>query len=82
MNSYQLLINGSHSRIFFTRGILQGEPISPYLYILCANILSAWFLQAQHKGFRRDSVLLKLFYLHHILLLMTHCFLLELRRIL
>ena len=39
--SYQFLINGQPNRnIIPERGICQGDPISPYVFILCANVLS------------------------------------------
>ncbi|XP_019194227.1 PREDICTED: uncharacterized protein LOC109188138 [Ipomoea nil] len=49
--SYSVLVNGSWSdQIIPTRGLRQGDPLSPYLCIICAEGLSLLLQQAQAKG--------------------------------
>jgi hypothetical protein len=51
--SYQVLINGQPSTSFTpTRGICQGDPLSPYIFILCANVLSGLL----HKEAQSHSI--------------------------
>ncbi|XP_031121153.1 uncharacterized protein LOC116024401 [Ipomoea triloba] len=49
--SYNFLINGTPSgEVVPTRGIRQGDPLSPYLFIMCAEGLSLLLQKAQTQG--------------------------------
>ena len=49
--SYSILINGSPEGFFTSsRGIRQGDPISPFLFILFTDVLSRLFLQKETNG--------------------------------
>ena len=46
--SYSVLVNGEpKGRFFPTRGLRQGDPISPYLFLLCAEGLLAMLRQVE-----------------------------------
>lgn len=49
--SYEVLINGSpYGKIHPTRGIRQGDPLSPYLFLFCAEVLSQMLRRAEING--------------------------------
>ncbi|KAA3453143.1 VQ motif-containing protein 1-like [Gossypium australe] len=49
--SYQILLNGEPSKpIKPSNGLRQGDPLSPYIFIPCQNILSAMLMKAEADG--------------------------------
>ncbi|WZZ24801.1 hypothetical protein YC2023_008202 [Brassica napus] len=49
--SYLFLVNGSpQGKVNPSRGLRQGDPLSPYLFILCTEVLSGLCCKAQESG--------------------------------
>lgn len=49
--SYKFLINGTpKGQVIPSRGLRQGDPLSPYLFILCTEVLSRLCIKAQRHG--------------------------------
>ncbi|XP_021728399.1 uncharacterized protein LOC110695480 [Chenopodium quinoa] len=49
--SYQILVNGSPSQAFLPKcGLRQGDPLSPYLFVLCMEVFSLMLRQDEKKG--------------------------------
>lgn len=49
--SFSILINGQPTDPFHPkRGLRQGDPLSPYLYIICDEVLSGMITKAQQDG--------------------------------
>jgi hypothetical protein len=48
---YSIVVNGTpYGLITLSRGICQGDPISPYMFLLCVKALSAMISQANRDG--------------------------------
>jgi hypothetical protein len=51
MVSYLVVVNGNPVGLIRpSRGIRQGDPISPYLFLLCAETLSALLQRVERRG--------------------------------
>lgn len=49
--TYSILVNGVPAEtIIPSRGIQQGDPLSPYLFLLCAECLSSLITNAEMNG--------------------------------
>ena len=50
--NFSILINGTPSNFFCsTRGLRQGDPLSPYLFLLVMEVLSQLLFKARSGGF-------------------------------
>ena len=50
--NFSILINGTSSDFFHsTRGLRQGDPLSPYLFLLVMEILNQLLFRAKNGGF-------------------------------
>jgi hypothetical protein len=48
---YVVMVNGKTcGQIYSERGLRQGEPISPYLFLICVEALSAMLVKANEEG--------------------------------
>lgn len=52
--SYSIIVNGQPVGNFLpSRGLRQGDPLSPYLFLMCAEVLSTQLQQAEQMGLLR-----------------------------
>lgn len=67
--SYTFIINGAtRGYVKPGRGIRQGDPLSPYLFILCSEVLTGLCMDAQSKGLMKGiSIASKSHSLNHLL---------------
>ena len=49
--SFSILLNGKpYGNVLPSRGIRQGDPLSPYLFLLCAEGFTSLFAKAENDG--------------------------------
>lgn len=67
--SYSYLINGTpHGQVLPKRGLRQGDPLSPYLFIMCTEVLTGLCFQEQQRGkFKGLQVCRKSPFINHLL---------------
>ncbi|KAA3454812.1 reverse transcriptase [Gossypium australe] len=54
--SYAIIINGRRGNLFFpTRGLRQGDPLSPFLFLICSEGLSSLMRIARRDGLLRGQ---------------------------
>lgn len=53
--SYSILVNGNPDTKFMpSRGLKQGDSLSPYLFLMCVEDLSALINQSKRRGETQD----------------------------
>jgi len=58
--SYSILINEEpRKHLNSKRGIYQGDPLSPYLFLLCAEVLLAKFHEVRKTGLLQEWLLVE-----------------------
>ena len=51
LGQYNILVNESSTQpIIPNRGLRQGEPLSPYIFVLCENALSCTLIDIETSG--------------------------------
>jgi hypothetical protein len=56
--SFSILVNGHPSPYFNPlRGIMQGDPLSPYLFIICADVFSSMIIYKQNQSLIQGIVI-------------------------
>jgi hypothetical protein len=59
MTFFSIMLNGSPTKTFnFSRGLRQGDPLSPFLYIILAKGLGRSLSRAKYKGVIRGFPLI------------------------
>lgn len=49
--TFSFVINGEpRGKVYPSRGLIQGDPISPYLFLLCADVFSNMLIKAANQG--------------------------------
>lgn len=68
--SYSVLLNGSlHGFFQPQRGLCQGDPLSPFLFIIASGVLSLFILQAESWGMLHGHVMARgAPYISHLML--------------
>lgn len=67
--NYSLLINGQHGKTFvLLKGLRQGDPLSPYLFLMCVENLNSLIKNAERmREIQGQSVVRKGTSINHIM---------------